>query len=118
MHQNVRKRSQQNQGSHGGHLPQTQGRLSRNFDHPTAGPSSFRDNGAFSILGIVLLFTFWASILFDTGTSYSFISLVFASNLGLKIEFLDADLFVSTSIGGIVLLYQVCRSFLLSIAKQ
>ena len=48
---------------------------------------------------------------------HSFISLAFTSILGLKIEFLDVDLFMSTPVGGVVSLDQVCCGCLLSIAE-
>ena len=67
------------------------------------------------IRGIVPLFISWASILFDTGASHSFMSSAFASSLGLKFACLDVELHVNTPIKGTVCLNQVCRGCLLSI---
>ena len=70
------------------------------------------------IRGIIPLFTFWASILFDTGAYHSFISSALASSLGLKVDCLDVELHVSTPVGGIIYLNQVCHACLLSIDNR
>ena len=62
--------------------------------------------------------TSWASILFDMDALHSFISLAFSLSLGLKIELLDLELYVSTLVGGIIILNQVCHGCLLCIADQ
>ena len=50
--------------------------------------------------------------------SHSSIFLALASSLGLKIEFLDVDLHMSTPIRGVVCLNQVCRGCQLSIVDE
>ena len=116
MHQSIGKGSQPVQGSQGGHPPSTQVSMDHNYTLPTIAPASSGTTRPSLIQGIVPLFTSWASILFDTGVSHSFILLALVSSLGLKIEFLDIELHVSNLVGGVVCLNQVCRGCLLSIA--
>ena len=45
-----------------------------------------------TIDGMVLVYSYWAHTLFDTGASHSLISILFASMLGLEHEPLDSTL--------------------------
>ena len=49
--------------------------------------------------GMVLVSSSWAYTLFDTGASHLFISILFASMLGLKHEPLDSTLSVGVPLG-------------------
>ena len=48
---------------------------------------------------ILLIFSSWAHVLFDTSTSHSFISMMFGSMLGLEYESLKSTLSVGVSLG-------------------
>ena len=52
------------------------------------------------------------------GASHSFISLTFSLILGLKIDFIDAELFISTPVGGIICLDHVYHGCMLSIVER
>ena len=52
--------------------------------------------------GMVLCYSFWAHVLFDSGASRSFMSSSFASILDLKIAPLSCPLFVETPMGGVM----------------
>ena len=52
--------------------------------------------------GMVLCYSTWAHVLFDSGASRSFMSTSFASILDLEIAPLSCPLFVETSMGGVM----------------
>ena len=115
VYQGAGKGSQHVQGIHGGHPPPILVSFSQNYALPTTIPATSVTTGPIVIRSIILLFISWASLLFDTGASQSFISLALASSLGLKIDYLDIELHMSTSAGRIVCLNQVHYGCLLSI---
>ena len=49
--------------------------------------------------GMVLVSSSWAHVLFDNGASYSFISTLFVSILGLEFEILDLVMSVGVPLG-------------------
>ena len=116
MYQGGGKGSQHVQRSQGGHPPSVP--IGCDFALPAAVPATSGTIGPSVIRGIVPLFTSWTSILFDTGTSHSFISSVPASSLDLKIDCLDVELHVNTLVGGMVCLNQICCGCLLFIDDQ
>lgn len=61
-----------------------------------------------TIDGILLVSSSWATVMFDTGASYSFISMLFASILGLEYEPLDSMLSVCVSLGNDYKLFFLC----------
>ena len=52
--------------------------------------------------GMVLCYSTWAHVLFDSGASRSFMSTSFASILDLEIAPLSCPLFVETPMGGVI----------------
>ncbi|XP_006854885.2 uncharacterized protein LOC18444659, partial [Amborella trichopoda] len=60
--------------------------------------------------GMVLISHSWAHVLFDTGASHSFISLMFASMLGLSWETFSPALHLSVPMGGHGEVSTICRS--------
>ena len=60
--------------------------------------------------GMILISHSWAHVLFDTGASHSFISLLFAQLLGLEISELDYVLTLGTPMGGVADVSSVCKS--------
>ena len=60
--------------------------------------------------GTVLVSHSWAQVLFDTGASHSFISMLFASVLQLSVDTHDPPLTLSTPMGGIAEVSMICRS--------
>ena len=52
-----------------------------------------------TIDSMVLVSSSWAYTLFDTGASHSFISILFASMLGLEYELLDSTLGMGVPLG-------------------
>ena len=83
-YQGARKGSHHVQKSQGGHPPPIQVSIGRNYTLPATVPATSGTTRPSVIRGIVSLFTSWASILFDTGASHSFISSAFASSLDRK----------------------------------
>ena len=67
--------------------------------------------------GMVLISSSWAHTLFDTGASYSFISILFASMLGLEHEPLDSILSVGVPLGRDYELSYCCSSARIEIAR-
>ena len=59
--------------------------------------------------GMFLIHNTWASVLVDTGASFSFISAAFSRVLGLSVELLESPLCVETPVGAIAVLRRVCR---------
>ena len=55
-----------------------------------------------------LLSRLWAKILFDSGTSHSFVAASSVDVLGLEVETLDEPLHVSYSLGTRVRIDQIC----------
>ena len=60
----------------------------------------------------------WASFLFDTGASHSFISVTLAERLGLSIELLSPPLCLDTPVGDEVRLTRVCRACEVRVADR
>ena len=60
--------------------------------------------------GMMIIYNSWATILFDTGATHSFISSTFASSLGLTAEVMDGALCVASPLGGEMVVGHVCRS--------
>lgn len=82
-----------------------QGRSYAIADRGAEGPRQGRE----TIQGTCLLFRTWASFLFDTGASHSFISSSFAKSFDLKIIPLSRPLSLDTPVTGNVVLTSVCR---------
>ncbi|XP_062075627.1 uncharacterized protein LOC133779722 [Humulus lupulus] len=61
--------------------------------------------------GMVLISHSWAHVLFDIGVSHSFISLMFASMLGLSWETFSTTLQLSVPMGGHGEVSTICKSF-------
>ena len=59
---------------------------------------------------MILVSSSWAHTLFDTGASHSFISILFASILGLEHELLDSTLSVGVLLGQDCELSYYCSS--------
>ena len=53
----------------------------------------------------------WAHVLFDTGATHSFISMLFASVLQLETETCSSPLTLSTPMGGIAEVSIICKCF-------
>ena len=70
------------------------------------------------IRGTLLVFSSRASVLIDTSTSCSFISLSYASSLDLEMSHLTPTILVDTLVGGLVPLDWVCRGCELVIANR
>ncbi|CAL9025414.1 unnamed protein product [Prunus brigantina] len=60
--------------------------------------------------GTFLVFNSWARILFDPGATNSFISMSFASILGLEYEFMKSSLMIGSPLGKCVEVNKLCRS--------
>ena len=60
------------------------------------------------IQGMFLLSRLWAKILFDSGTSHSFVVTSSVDVLGLEVETLDESLHVSSPLGTRVRIDQIC----------
>ena len=65
--------------------------------------------------GIILCFSTWAHVLFDSGASHSFIPATFASMLNLEFVPLQCSLYVETPIGGKMESKWVCNACVLYI---
>ena len=69
------------------------------------------------IHGTFLLFCLWARVLFDSGTSHSFIATSCVKDLGLEVETLEEPLHVSSPLGTRVRVDQICRDCELEISR-
>ena len=69
------------------------------------------------IQGTFLLFHLWARVLFDSGASHSFIVALCVKELGLKVETLENPLRVSSPLGTMVRIDQICRDCELEILR-
>ena len=63
-----------------------------------------------------LLSRLWAKILFDYGTSHSFIVALCVEELGLEVETLEKPLYVSSPLGTRVSIQRICRNYELQIS--
>ena len=68
--------------------------------------------------GMVLVSSSWAHTLFDTSASHSFISILFASMLGLEHELLDSTLSVRIPLGRDYELSYCCSSVCIEIDRR
>ena len=64
------------------------------------------------------MFSSWASVLLDSGTSHLFISSVFASVLGLESSPLDLPKFIETPVRDRVWLDHICQGSDLTISER
>ena len=64
----------------------------------------------------MVLFNSWARILFDMGSTHSFIASAFVSSLGLCSETMCGGLVVASPMGGEMVSSEVCRSYVVRIA--
>ena len=62
-----------------------------------------------------MLFHLWARVLFDSGASHSFISILCVKDLGLEVETLEKPLHVSSPLGTRVKIDKICRDCMLEI---
>ena len=60
------------------------------------------------IQGTFLISHLWARVLFDSGTSHSFIAASCVKDLGLEVETLEESLHVSSPLGTRVNVDQIC----------
>ncbi|XP_016648315.1 PREDICTED: uncharacterized protein LOC103327202 [Prunus mume] len=60
--------------------------------------------------GTFLVFNSWARILFDPGATNSFISVSFASILGIEYEFMKSSLMIGSPLGKCVEVNKLCKS--------
>ena len=65
--------------------------------------------------GMVLCFSTWVHVLFDSGASHSFISTSFASMLNLEVVPLHCSLYVETPMGGKMEAKRLCHACVLYI---
>ena len=70
------------------------------------------------VRGTFFIYSSWARVLVDTGTSHPFIAASFVTVLALETSPLDPPLYVDTPIRGRVLLDRVCRMSDLTIAER
>ena len=68
------------------------------------------------IQGMFLLSRLWARVLFDSGTSHSFIAASCVNVLGLKVESLEKSLHMSSPLGTRVRIDKTCRDCELEIS--
>ena len=66
------------------------------------------------ITGNLLVCDCMASVLFDPGSTFSYVSSSFATGLNLHCDLLDMPIRVSTQVGESVIVEKVCRSCLLN----
>ena len=69
------------------------------------------------IQGTFLLFHLWARVLFDSGSSHSFVAASYVRVLGLEVETLDEPLHVSSPIGTKARIDRICRGCELEISE-
>ena len=69
------------------------------------------------IQGTFLLFRLWARVLFDYGASYLFVFASCVKDLSLEVETLEQPLYVSSPLGTMVRLNQICRDCELEISR-
>ena len=67
------------------------------------------------IQGMFLLSRLWTKILFDSGTSHSFIAASCVKELGLEVETLEKPLYVSSPLGTRVSVQRICQNYELEI---
>ena len=65
--------------------------------------------------GMVLCYSTWVHVLFDSGASRSFMSTSFASILDLEIVLLSCPLVVETPMGGMMESKWVCSGYVLNV---
>ena len=63
-----------------------------------------------------MLFRLWAKILFDSGASHSFIAASVVRELGLEVEALEEQLYVSSPLGTRVSVDMICQGCELEIS--
>ena len=61
-----------------------------------------------TIQGMFLLSRLWARVLFDSGSSHSFITASYVSELGLEVETLEKPMYVSSPLGTRVSVGLIC----------
>ena len=71
-----------------------------------------------TIDGIVLVSSYWAHTLFDTGASHSFISILFVNMLGLEYELLDSTFSMGVPLGRDCELSYCCGSVHIEIDRR
>lgn len=67
--------------------------------------------------GILLFYSSWARVLFDSDASHSFTALRFACSLGLETESVSSPLHVRSPLGQMAVVDRVCRSCVLTIGN-
>ena len=70
------------------------------------------------VIGIILVSTTYAYALFDPSAIHSFISSNFAKKHNFKFEPMDSELFVDTSVRGVVVTDSVCKTCVVKIADR
>ncbi|XP_070043286.1 uncharacterized protein [Nicotiana tomentosiformis] len=91
------------------------GKVQPRFYAFPAGPEAESSNGV--ITGIVPVFHRDASVLFDPGSTYSYVSSYFASYLVVPLDSLSASMHVSTSVGDSIVVDHVYRLCVVTIGS-
>ena len=63
------------------------------------------------VIGTLRVHTFLARALIDLGSTYSFVSVTFASLFGMPIDNMDFDLHVATPLGDFVMVKKCIKIF-------
>ena len=70
------------------------------------------------MISIIPISSIFGHTLFDTGASYSFVSLSFVSKIVIMVESLDVELLIDTLIGGKMVTDSVCKSYIIVIENR
>ena len=76
------------------------------------------DDDALLVEGMILVYSTWVCVLFDTGTTYSFISASCANALGLKTESVENLLLIESPMGTNSRVDRICKGCVITLVDR
>ena len=74
------------------------------------------EEGALLVEDIILVYSTWVRVLFDTGATHSFISTSYANALGLKLERVENLLLIESPMGTNFRVDRICKGCVITLA--
>ena len=76
------------------------------------------EENALLVEGMILVYSTWVRVLFDTGATHSFISASYANALGLKTEMVENLLLIKSPMGTNSRVDRICKGCVITLANK